>query len=157
MLVRYRQPWYLSSRVNSEFDRLMAEAFVGKPIGFSPAADVATEGTDIVISLDIPGVAAEDVDIALDGRRLTIAGERAERTVADGDRVLRRGLSRGKFTRTFTVPAGTKADQVTASAANGLLHVRVAEVIKPKTQPHKIAVTGAAAIEGDARDTATTE
>lgn len=139
MLVRYRQPWYLSSRVNSEFDRLMADTFGGNG-NYSPAADVATQGNDVVITVDIPGVAAEDVDVTLDGRRLIISGQRAKTQLAEGDRLLARGLRSGGFQRAFTVPVGTTADQITATVDNGQLTVRVAEVTKPQAQPQKITV-----------------
>ncbi|GAA4924152.1 HSP20 family protein [Stackebrandtia albiflava] len=151
MLVRYRQPWFLSSRVDSEFDRLMAETFGREVAGFTPAADIATEGDDVVITLALPGVAAEAIDITLDGRKLTVSGERAESRVAEGDRYIARGLRRGGFNRTFTVPQGTTAEQISADLENGLLKVRVADVTKPKVQPQKIAVnsvvTGKAEIE----------
>ena len=144
MLVRYRQPWFLSSRVNSEFDRLMAETFGRTPDRFTPAADVATEGNDVVITLELPGIKADEVDVTLDGRRLTISGEHSHTETAEGDRYLARGLRRGRFTRTFTVPDGTTADQVDAHLADGLLKVRVADVTEPKREPAKIAVTSVA-------------
>lgn len=141
MLVRYRQPWYLSSRVNSEFDQLMAETFGREVNTFTPAADIATEGQDVLITLAVPGIAAEAIDVTLEGRRLTISGERAKSEVAEGDRFISRGLRRGTFNRGFTVPQGTTAEQVSASLDNGLLTVRVAQVTKPAPEPQKIAVS----------------
>ncbi|HZE38266.1 MAG TPA: Hsp20/alpha crystallin family protein [Stackebrandtia sp.] len=156
MLVRYRQPWYRSSLVNAEFDRLVAEAFGQGQGSFSPGADIATQGNDVVITVDIPGVAPEDVDITLDGRRLVITGQRQATQVAEGDRVIARGLRQGKFSRTFTVPQGTAAEQISASVDNGLLTVRVTEVTKPEPQPQKIAVTRVAeAIESGETETET--
>ncbi|MGH8882755.1 MAG: Hsp20/alpha crystallin family protein, partial [Stackebrandtia sp.] len=130
MLVRYRQPWLLSSRVNTEFDRLMADTFAGRTGSYFPDAEVSAQGNDVVITVDVPGVATEDVDVTLDGRRLTISGQRAETELAEGDRVISRGSRRGGFTRSYTVPVGTTAEQVTASVDNGLLTVRVADATK---------------------------
>lgn len=140
MLVRYRQPWFLSSRVNSEFDRLMAETFGRNLDRFAPAADVATEGNDIVITVELPGIKAEEVDITLEGRKLTIAGEHSRNETAEGDRYLARGLRRGSYARSFAVPEGTTSDQISADLQDGLLKVRIADVTKPKPQPEKIAV-----------------
>lgn len=140
MLVRYRQPWHLSSRVNSEFDRLIGETFGREATGFTPAADIVTDGRDVVITLAVPGVAAEDIEVTLEGRKLTVSGERAEAQTAEGDRYITRGLRRGSFARTFTVPQGVTAEQVSADLENGLLKVRVAEVTKPEPQPEKIAI-----------------
>ncbi|MFD0558448.1 HSP20 family protein [Stackebrandtia endophytica] len=153
MLVRYRQPWYLSSRVNSQFDKLISDAFGREATGFTPAADVVTEGNDVVVTLALPGVSAEAIDVTLEGPKLTISGERVESETAEGDRYLSRGLRRGSFTRTFTVPRGTTGDQIHAELENGLLKVRVSEVTKPQAQPEKIAVnsvvTGKAQIEAE--------
>ncbi|HIW62124.1 MAG TPA: Hsp20/alpha crystallin family protein [Candidatus Stackebrandtia excrementipullorum] len=156
MLVRYRQPWFLSSRVNSEFDRLMSETF-GRDTGrINPAADIVTEGEDVVVTLELPGIKADEVDITLDGRRLTVAGEHSSTETAEGDRYLSRGLRRGRFSRSFSVPEGTTAEQIGAELKDGLLKLRVSGVIKPQPQPQKIAVTSTvdadAAIEaGDDR------
>jgi len=151
VLVRYRQPWYLSSRVNSQFDKLISDSFGREATGFTPAADVVTEGNDVVITLALPGVSAEAIDVTLEGSKLTISGERAESATGEGDRYLSRGLRRGSFTRTFSVPRATTGDQIGAELENGLLKVRISEVTKPEPQPEKIAVnsvvTGKAQIE----------
>ncbi|CAM3153369.1 Hsp20/alpha crystallin family protein [Stackebrandtia soli] len=146
MLVRYRQPWYLSSRVNSEFDQLIAEAFGNDNKNFKPAADVVTDGDDVVIKLAIAGVPADAVDVTLDGRKLTVTGERAESELADGDRYLARGLRYGAFRRGFTVPEGTTAEQISASLDNGVLSVRVAKVTAKTPTSTKIAI-----VDGEAK------
>ncbi|ADD44096.1 Hsp20/alpha crystallin family protein [Stackebrandtia nassauensis] len=155
MLVRYRQPWFLSSRVNNEFDRLIAETFGRVEPVFTPPADVSTQGNDVVIALDVPGVAPEDVDVTLEGRFLKITGTRASAQVAEGDRYLARGRFEGSFARTYRVPEGTTPEQVSATVDNGQLIVRVADVTKPEPQPQKIAVTRAA--ESQALESGETE
>lgn len=139
MLVRHRQPWYLSSAVNSELGRLISHAYGAQHD--APAADIATQGHDVIITLEVPGLSPNDIDITLDGRQLTISGERDTNTLAEGDRLISRGTRRGRFNRTFTVPLGTTHEQVTANLENGLLRVRVAEVTKPETEPHKITIS----------------
>lgn len=143
MLVRYRQPWFLSGRIDNEFDRIVADAFGRGTAAFAPAADVVTEGEDVVVTLSVPGVAPEDIDVTLDGRKLVVSGERVQPELAEGDRVVERGLRHGAFRRVFTVPAGTTSEQISAEAKHGLLKVRVARATKPESQPQKIAVYGA--------------
>ena len=136
MLVSYRQPWSLSSRMNAEFDRLIAGTFGAGPVG-SPAAEVSTEGNDVVITVDVPGSGPQDVDVTLTGRRLTLTERRTESST-DGPA---RSSRRAPLRRSFTVPAGTTPEQVTATVSNGVLTVRVTEATKPEPQPHRIAVT----------------
>ena len=145
MLVRYRQPWYLTSRVDNEFDRLISEAFTDSS-SFSPAADVLTDGDDVLIKLAVAGVPAADIDVTLEGRSLVVTSERPAVELADGDRYLSRGLRTGAFRRTFTVAAGTTAEQVSASVDNGLLTVRIARAASPVASA-KIAVVEGGAVE----------
>lgn len=138
MMARYRQPWYLTSRIDSEFDRLMNETF-GQGHKFSPAADVTVQDQDVVITIDTPGVREDDISVTLDGRRLVVSGERTE--LNEGDKVLSRGIWRGKFTKTFTVREGIEPNDVSAELNNGVLTVRVANVAKNQPEPQKIEVT----------------
>lgn len=138
MMARYRQPWYLTSRIDSEFDRLMNETF-GQGRKFSPAADVTVQDQDVLITIDAPGVREDDISVTLDGRRLVVSGERTE--LNEGDKVLSRGIWRGKFTKTFTVREGIEPNDVSAELNNGVLTVRVANVAKNQPEPQKIEVT----------------
>lgn len=152
MLVHRRHPWFVSGRVDNDFDRLISKAFGQNVATFAPAADVVTKGEDVVITLAVPGVDPTALDVTLHGRELSISGQRKQTETSEGDRVIARGLRHGKFTRSFSVPAGTTPDQISAELDNGLLTVRVAQVSKPQPQPHKIAVDGAgepAALEVD--------
>ncbi|WP_035738787.1 Hsp20/alpha crystallin family protein [Glycomyces arizonensis] len=141
MIVRYQHPYAAFRQFDREFERLVRQGFGRRATQYSPQADVYTEGSDAVITVAVPGVAAEDVSVSLEGRRLSVTAERREREAAEGDRYLVRGLTAGKFRREFTVPEGTEASQVSADLADGLLTVRVADAVKPKPQAQEIPVT----------------
>lgn len=150
MVLRYWEPAVRSPRVNAEFDRLVSHFFgvpARRPVAAStrPAADVVTEGSDVVISVDLPGLSADGIDIEVAPRRLTIKGERT-REVAEGGKVLVRGRAAGQFRADYRLPAGVTAEQVSAGYENGVLTVRVSDVTKPAAEPVKIAVAGAAVI-----------
>ena len=89
------------------------------------------------IKADLPGVDPKDVEIALDGNRLTVKGERkAEHAGKDGG-YFHQERSYGSFARSFMLPKGIEAEKIEASAKNGTLEVVVpfpAEV-KPKRIP----------------------
>ncbi|GAA1341933.1 Hsp20/alpha crystallin family protein [Actinocatenispora thailandica] len=129
----------------AEFDALMRSAFgdvAGRPAqraGFTPAADVVSDGEDAVIRIELPGVRVEqDVTVEVDGDRLVVRGERRDET-SDGERG-RREVRYGAFRRTFGLPRHVGPDAVTASYDAGVLTVRVAGAYAaPAT--HRIAVT----------------
>lgn len=152
MVLRYWEPAVRTVRVNAEFDRLVSHFFgvparrtVTSPAPSRVAADVVTEGSDVVISVDLPGLSAADIDIEVAPRRLTIKGER-KREVAEGGKVLVRGRSAGAFRADYRLPAGVTGEQVSAAYDNGVLTVRVSDVTKPAAEPVKIAVAGASPV-----------
>lgn len=150
MIVRYQHPIAAFRQFDREFERLVRQGFGQRATQHSPQADVYTEGSDAVITVAVPGVAAEDVSVSLEGRRLSVTAERREREAAEGDRYLVRGLTAGTLRREFTVPEGTEASQVSADLSDGMLTIRVTDAVKPKPEARKIPVTDAkAAIEAE--------
>ncbi|HEX4703505.1 MAG TPA: Hsp20/alpha crystallin family protein [Pseudonocardiaceae bacterium] len=133
------------------FDTLVRQAFgpVRRPAGFVPAADVAKDGNDVVVTLALPGVDVDsDIDVTVTDGRLAITGRRAEQHESDQNGVLVREIRSGEFRREFTLPRGVTADQVEADYDRGLLKVRVREVVRPTPEPAKVKVRNVAITAG---------
>lgn len=111
------------------------------PSGFSPAAEIAKDGDDAVVRLELPGIDVEkDVTVELDGGHLVIRGERRDEHASEtGGRTLRE-VRYGSFSRSFAVPAHVTGDAISASYDAGVLTVRVAGVYTG-TRPQRIAIT----------------
>ena len=115
------------------------EAAAGGDYGlFSPSFDVKENKDGYVFRADLPGVREEDLDIALTGNRLTISGKREQERHEQGDTYYASERSYGSFSRAFTLPDGTDAENVKADLKNGVLEVIVPK--KPEVQPRKIAI-----------------
>jgi HSP20 family protein len=136
----------LVRQFDGEFDAIVRRAFAGAPVrtGFVPAADVTRDGTDVVVTLELPGVAADDVDVEVADHTLRITGQRRDERSQDQHGVLIREIRSGSFCREFALPEHVTADAVEAEQADGLLRIRVREVVAPKPEPRKIAVRGTA-------------
>lgn len=81
-----------------------------------------TEDT-FVLEVDLPGVAKRDVDVEVDGRRVTVDAHRSERERVG---VLRRRTRHvGTFHHEVWLPAEVDADQVEAQLRDGVLTVRL--------------------------------
>jgi HSP20 family protein len=114
--------------------------------GFVPAIEMRADGTDVLITLELPGVDVEkDVDIEVSEGRLTISGQRRDRNEErdESGKLLVRELRYGSFRREFALPEGVTAEHVDARYDRGLLQVRVREVSKPVVPPQKIAIRSA--------------
>jgi HSP20 family protein len=100
----------------------------------APALDVREDGSDLVVTLEIPGVGVADVSILLCGDALDISG-RKEGGVTDGAEHIRVAeRSFGRFQRLVKLPFNADPKQVTATLEQGVLEVRFAK-------PTQVAVT----------------
>lgn len=136
-------PFTALARIDDQFDDLVRRTFGSESYQFVPPVEMATEGSDVVITLEVPGVDVSDIDIEVADGRLTITGERKDRWEESRGKVLVRELRYGAFRRVFQLPEGVTAEQVEADADHGLLRVRVRNVTKPVVPPRKIEVKSA--------------
>ena len=144
MAITLRSP--LWSPFGSEFDALVRRAFAA-PLGmgrpFVPAADVRTEGTDVVITMELPGVdAGSTVEVQLDGRRLVVSGRRADDRSTERNGFVVREIRSGSFHRAFPLPEGVTTEQVSADYDAGLLTVRIRDAVADAPQPVAVPVRG---------------
>jgi HSP20 family protein len=86
--------------------------------GWTPAADVYETGDSFVVLMELPGIDEDDVEVAVDGDRLLVKGERRSRLPARPDRFHRMERSHGSFAR---------PDQVSAQFRDGLLRIELAK------------------------------
>lgn len=107
-------------------------------VNFWPDIDVKENGKEFVFKADLPGVAEKDVEVSLQGNRLTLTGKREEEKKEETETYFSCERSYGSFTRSFTLPAGTDADKVRADLKEGVLTIVVPK--KPETQPKKIEI-----------------
>ena len=115
------------------------EAAAGGDYGlFAPSFDVKENRDGYVFRADLPGVKEEDLEISLTGNRLAISGRREEEKREQGETYYASERSYGSFSRAFTLPDGTDAENVKAELKNGVLQVVVPK--KPEVQPRKITI-----------------
>jgi HSP20 family protein len=111
---------------------------------FHPAADVTISDNDVVLTLDLPGLTADDVEIELADGYLAVRGERRRPELPDGSRNAHSERGYGRFERRSALPDGVDPDAITASMDNGVL-----SLIVPK--PDRM-VRRTIAIGGDQRE-----
>ena len=88
-LIRYQNPelsnWTPFNRLatlRDEFDRLFDFSWPGRDTGllggWSPALDVYDDKDNLVVTLEVPGMKKEDIEISLHDGMLTVSGERKD-------------------------------------------------------------------------------
>jgi HSP20 family protein len=118
--------------------RRWRDVFLGlaePPVAFRPAADLFETALGLVLRLEIPGVAPDDLSVALAGQELIIRGRRRPERPDGTLRFLHRELACGPFERSFALPIAVNIEQVQARCADGVL-----EVVLPRSVPRRIPV-----------------
>jgi HSP20 family protein len=133
----------LKERLNRLFETALRRG--GTPegaelAGWVPAVDLREERDAFVITAEIPGVTRDDLSLRVEGRTVTLAGDRPQAREARGADHLRVERSYGAFTRTFHLPAGVDETAVRASLRQGVLEVRLPKATRERTAPVRIRV-----------------
>lgn len=105
---------------------------------FQPRFDVVETEAAYRFEADLPGVKDEDLEITLDGRTLTIAGQRARTQNAEGDNPHIVERVWGRFSRSFRLPATADAEAIEADLQGGVLTVTVGK--KAEVRPRKVSI-----------------
>ena len=116
---------------------------------WAPALDISERKDAYLVTVELPGVEADDLDITMEDGLLTIQGERQFTSESSSEQQFHRIERRyGAFRRSITLPAQVQAEQIQASFDNGVLQIVVPkmEEAKPKriqVRPGRVEVTAA--------------
>ncbi len=106
-----------------------------------PALNIGSTPTSVEIYAFAPGLDPSKIELDLDRRVLTLAGERKSDTGASGDAKSTSHINErfeGRFRRVVSLPEDIDPDGVSADYRDGVLHVSVKR--RESTQPRRIAV-----------------
>ena len=108
---------------------------------WAPEIEVLEGDKEITVRAEIPGLDVKDVEVSISGNRLTLSGEKKEESEDRKGGYYHSERRYGYFHRTIELPAGTKADQVTAEVDKGVLTLKIpkAETAGVKRIPIKTA------------------
>ena len=110
------------SQTDDEFERA----------DWTPASDIYETDSGYVIALDLPGIDRNALEIDVDDNRLVVKGTR----LIDQSKQHRSERPRGKFLRTFSVPAAVDQGKIAAEYKDGVLQIRLPK--RSEQKPKKI-------------------
>jgi HSP20 family protein len=132
-------PWELVRRMSDEMNQLF-ESLGGTgagPAGLDrrrgagesplliPRTEVVQQPDALLIRVEMPGMAADEIEITVENGVLTVAGERRQEDREEGDGFVRSELVYGTFFRTIPLPDGADEDNIIAVVRNGVLEITV--------------------------------
>jgi HSP20 family protein len=106
-----------------------------------------------LVTVELPGVKLDDLQITMEDGLLTIQGERQVTNESSEEQYHRVERSSGAFRRAITLPAHVMADKVEASMEDGVLRILVPKAEEAK--PTRIQVTPGGPMEAIAASSPT--
>jgi len=91
----------------------------------NPASEASSGEGGYDISMELPGVSDEDIDLSVEDGVVTIRGEKKTATEKKGDTWYFSERQYGAFRRSFRLPADADGSKASAKMKDGVLHVRV--------------------------------
>lgn len=138
-LTEWRPITELRHRIDQMFRDVGDGASVSR--GWIPSVDVVRNDESIVLRVDLPGIKPDEVKIAVENDVLTVSGQHEEKSEEQQEHFLRRERRYGSFSRSMSLPAGVKADDIAATTADGVLEVTIPPPAEGKKQAVEIKPT----------------
>ena len=107
-----------------------------------PRIESAVRDNTLCVKADLPGIDPKDVEVEVEGNRLTLRGQRKAEHEGSEAGYVHREVQYGSFIRSFTIPDGVKAEDIHAKYQNGVLELSIP--LPAEMQPKKVNI----AIEG---------
>ncbi|MDU8945176.1 Hsp20/alpha crystallin family protein [Ovoidimarina sediminis] len=107
----------------------------------APAAEASGNDKHYTISVELPGVAEEDIDLSVEDGVVTLKGEKKTEREESGDTWFFCERQYGSFSRSFRLPPDADPKGVSAELKDGVLTVSIAKRSQqaPETAKVKIA------------------
>lgn len=94
---------------------------------YSPGIDVYATDSTVVVECDLPGMDKGSINVDVSGQVLTISGQREKEEQTAGNKegfdYYQKGVSRGRFTSTVTLPESADLSRYDATYVNGVLKI----------------------------------
>jgi len=106
----------------------------------SPSVDIFTEGDEVVIKGELPGMKKDDIDVSITKDTITISGEKKKEEKVEKKDYYSLERSYGSFKRSFALPSEVQTDKATANFKDGVLEIRVPKTEEAKAKEKKIPI-----------------
>lgn len=131
----FRDMVSLREKMNRMFDDVFSGQGEDKemaPSSWAPSVDIYETENELVLTAEVPGIVAKDIEIKIEDNTLSLRGERKFQKETKEENYHRIERSYGSFFRAFTLPHSVDAENIRAEHENGVLKVTM-----PKRQERK--------------------
>ena len=138
----------LRGRINRMFDEVFERPFGLSPFfdrpdfmgDFAPSLDVTETDKEIAISVELPGMEPDDINISIERNTLTISGEKQVDKEEKDKRYYRHERAYGSFYRSIPLPEEVDEDKIDAIFKSGVLQVKLPKTAEAQKKSKRITV-----------------
>jgi len=105
---------------------------MSKDSSWNPRVDIYEDEDAIVLKAELPGVEKDNIVVDVEGRVLTLKGERSSDNEVQEESYYRRERTFGSFERRFNLPDNVDPEKITADYKDGILKLGI-----PKPEENK--------------------
>ena len=142
-IFRWGHHWDAFGDLEREVDRLLSSVsltFPGLRFGrLYPAVNLYRLENEFVLTAELPGIRAEDLDLSVANGLLTIRGSRQEPEHANEHLYRRQERPHGSWQRSLQLPERVIEDSVRAELNNGVLKIHLPKAAEEKARQIPIA------------------
>lgn len=128
----------IQKEMNRLFDSLAPRTSDKIDFDFAPAAEMEETPEAVYLKLEVPGMAAEDIDLQVSAEAVAISGERRSETKTEEKGLTRSEFRYGSFHRVIPLPARVENTNVNAEYKDGILNLTLPKAEEEKNRVVKV-------------------
>ena len=126
----------LQGDMNMVFDRFFNDfrlsPFKDRDLTTLPKVDIKETKKEVLVSAELPGLEAKDLDISITDDVLTLRGEKRQESKREEENYFHMECAYGAFNRSIPLPSEVESNNVKAEFKNGILKIALTK--KPEEQ-----------------------
>jgi HSP20 family protein len=103
----------------------MFREMAGGESSWTPSVDVIRDNSNVILRADLPGIKPDEVKVTVEDDVLTVSGEHSSESEENKGDYMRRERRYGSFSRSMSLPAGVKADDIQSTTEDGVLELTI--------------------------------
>ncbi len=107
----------------------------------APASEASSGEDGYRISMEVPGVAEDDIELTVENNIVTVRGEKKTEREEKGDKWFFSERQYGAFTRSFRLPPDADETGVKADLKNGVLTVTVPRAAPAEREAKRVQIS----------------
>ena len=126
----------LRKEMEGLFDEFIGERWptIFEPGIVVPPVEVGETSEEVFVSVQVPGLNKEDLELELNERGLTVRGEIKKEKEDKKKNYYRQEIRHGSFSRTVELPGEVEVSKATADLEKGVLNVHIPKTEKARTR-----------------------